>query len=118
MFTILDIFKYYTQTNHLLTQSQPEQPKRTEVQLDPETRNLFSQVQGDILRGFNKPEFRLIFFNIGDNSNIENARTFFRGLSKRIPNTLELIKAAQDLKDKRDKDPNFIPSETFLHVSF
>src|SRR6478609_11327714 len=108
MFTILDIFKYYTQTNHLLTQSQPEQPKRTEVQLDPETQRLFSQVQGDILRGFNKAEFRLIFFNIGDESNKENAKKFVRDLSTRIPSTQELINAAENLQIKRDKDPDFI----------
>jgi Dyp-type peroxidase family len=49
---------------------------------------------------------------------IKKMQENFLELSKRIPNTQELIKAAQDLQDKRNKDPNFIPSETFHHVSF
>ena len=85
MFTILNKLKYYNQIYPLLTQAQPEQPKKEE-QPDPETQRLFSNVQGNILRGFNKDHVRFIFFNIED---VQKASDWFRELveQKKIPST-------------------------------
>jgi hypothetical protein len=60
-----------------LTQASSEKSRYKE---DGEQKRLFANVQGDIPRGFNKPEVRLIFFNVpGDN--IEKGREFVRHLT-------------------------------------
>jgi Dyp-type peroxidase family len=74
-------------------------------------------VQGNILKSFGKPNIWLLYFRF-DNDRV---RAWLRELTQRnpkiIPNTIDLIDAANMLKKKRETNPNFEPSETWLHVS-
>jgi Dyp-type peroxidase family len=77
----------------------------------------FANIQGNILRGFNKKNVRLIFFNI---ESAEKAARFIRQLvkDKRIPSTADLLNAAHELKRYQKTDRNFQPRETWIHVGF
>jgi Dyp-type peroxidase family len=95
-------------------------------------------VQGNILKGFNKPEIRFIFFEapyISDKEKGKEIRKWFCKFADRIPNTPQLIKASENLKEKMEInrketkengryeppniwDPNYSPRETWVHVSF
>jgi hypothetical protein len=68
---------------------------------------LFANVQGNILKGFNKDHVRFIFFNIDD---VYKAGDLFRQLveQKRIPSTTDLIYAEK----KQKSDGN-----TILHLN-
>ncbi len=72
-----------------MTQIQPEQS-------DPIN---FSNVQGNILRGFNKDHVRFIFFSIED---VQRASDWFRDLveQKKIPSTSDL----QDSAKKNERE--------------
>jgi Dyp-type peroxidase family len=74
----------------------------------------FSNVQGNILKGFNKPHMRLIFFNF---SNLNASKKWLRLVADRIPNTQDLIMASKEFKEKRKKDKTYRPQETWLHIS-
>jgi Dyp-type peroxidase family len=92
-----------------LTQLQSENPHEIEIN--------FSNVQGNILRGFNKDHVRFIFFNIED---VKKARDWFSQLveQKRIPSTADLIESAKKMKERWEYEPNFKPRETWIHVAF
>ena len=77
----------------------------------------FSNIQGNILKGFNKDNVRLIFFNIEDT---DKASHWFRQLvdQKRIPSTQDLLDAAAKIKKTWKHQPNFKPRETWIHVGF
>ena len=76
-----------------------------------------SNIQGNILKGFNKDHVRYIFFNIDD---VDKARDWFRELveAERIPSTQNLIDAAANMKKMWDHQPDFKPRETWIHVAF
>jgi Dyp-type peroxidase family len=74
----------------------------------------FSNVQGNILKGFNKPNFRLIFFKLTD---IPMAKEWLRKMGDRVPSTNELIISSNDFKKKTKRDRTYRPQETWLHVS-
>jgi Dyp-type peroxidase family len=76
-----------------------------------------ANIQGNILRGFNKDNVRLIFFNIED---ANKASRWFHKLveQKRIPSTQDLLDAAKKLDETWDREPNFKPRETWIHVAF
>lgn len=73
-----------------------------------------SDVQGNILKGFNKPNVRLIFFKFGDPYTTMN---WLRDMAERIPNTIDLMNASQDLYERRRNDPNYEPQEMWFHIS-
>lgn len=74
-------------------------------------------IQGNILKGFNKDHVRYIFFNIDD---VNKARDWFLQLveEKRIPSTQDLIDSAANMKKMWDHQPDFNPRETWIHVAF
>lgn len=65
----------------------------------------FSNVQGNILKGFGKPNARLIFFRFGDNN---QAKQWLSKLADKLPSTQKLIGSAQEIRDKK---------EALIHVS-
>jgi Dyp-type peroxidase family len=75
-----------------------------------------SNIQGNIIKGFNKDNVRFVFFNIRCT---DEAREWFGILAKqnRIPSTLILINAEKDMKRKQRKDARFKPRETWIHVA-
>ena len=73
-----------------------------------------SNVQGNILKGFNKPNVRLIFFKFSDTY---NSKKWLQDLANRIPNTTELIEASIEYKKKGERDRTYRPQDTWLHVS-
>jgi len=78
----------------------------------------FDNVQGNILKGFNKDNVRLIFFNIESK---DGASKWFRSLveQKKIPSTNDLIESSKKMNEKWNSgDPNFKPRETWFHVAF
>jgi Dyp-type peroxidase family len=74
-----------------------------------------SDVQGNILRGFNKPNVRLIFFQFGSNN--DSTFSWLARVAKRIPTTDTLMEAARVLHEKRSNDSGYMPQETWLHTS-
>ena len=99
----------------------------------------FENVQGNILKGFNKPEIRFVFFevpNVLDKEKGTEIKKWFCKFADRIPSTLQLIKASEKLKDKMEInkqetkangcykptdilwDPYYSPRESWVHVSF
>jgi Dyp-type peroxidase family len=102
--------KYLKEIDLLLTHQKSEQSdKFVSINL--------SEVQGNILKGFNKDHARFIFFNIEDAQKISD---WFRELveQKKIPSTTDLIDAATRMKGKWKYDPTFKPRETWIHVAF
>jgi Dyp-type peroxidase family len=77
----------------------------------------FSNIQGNILKGFNKDNVRLIFFNIGC---IDKASDWFRQLvqKKRIPSTMDLIDAEEEASQRGKYDSSLKRRETWMHVGF
>lgn len=73
-----------------------------------------SNIQGNILKGFNKPNVRLIFFNFSDTY---DSKRWLRGIADRIPNTLQLLDASKEYKEKSKRDRTYRPQETWLHIS-
>jgi Dyp-type peroxidase family len=86
--------------------SQPDDP-------DPMLVNV-ADVQGNILKGFNKPNVRLIFFKFGD---ADTTMTWLSKVAERIKSTKDLKLASEELHKKIKLDPNYHPQETYLHVS-
>lgn len=74
-----------------------------------------SEVQGNILKGFNKPNLRLLFFKFGDN--VDKTREWLESIEKRIPSTFDLIQASKRLREERLKNPFYRPQDTWMHVS-
>lgn len=76
-----------------------------------------SDVQGNILIGFNKPNVRLIFFKFGENKG--KTKNWLADLADRIPNTKTLMKHARKLNEepRNRRDPNYRDQETWLNVS-
>jgi Dyp-type peroxidase family len=74
-----------------------------------------SDVQGHILKGFNKPTVRLIFFRFRNEKN--EVKKWLMDISKKIPSTTELINASKKLRDRRIDDPSYEPQEIWLHLS-
>src|SRR2546426_3726552 len=75
----------------------------------------FSQTQGHILKGFNKPTLRLIFFRFGDD--MSAIKKWLMTVSRAVPSTSELIKASKDLQTRRCEDPKYRPQDVWIHVS-
>jgi Dyp-type peroxidase family len=77
----------------------------------------FSNIQGNILKGFNKDNVRLIFFNI---EYVDKASDFFRQLVRRgrIPSTDDLLNAEKEMKERQEFDSIYRPRETWMHVAF
>jgi Dyp-type peroxidase family len=73
-----------------------------------------SDVQGNILKGFNKPNVRLIFFKFDDPY---ETMKWLKDLAERIPNTIDLINASNNFYERRRNDPYYESQETWLHVS-
>ena len=74
-------------------------------------------IQGNILRGFNKDHSRLIFFRIED---VDKTRELLFELvdARKIPSTQDLLDAAAQMKERWNKEPNFKPRETWIHAAF
>jgi Dyp-type peroxidase family len=73
-----------------------------------------SDVQGNILKGFNKPNVRLIFFKFG---NKYAAMEWLSNIAEKIPSTKKLIESSKKLREEREQDPFYRPQETWLHGS-
>lgn len=87
-----------------------------------------SDVQGNILHGFDKAHVRLIFFSFGidvreDNKvkdlKAENVMRWLGDVASRdvLASTVEIIDSSKRLQQKRLKDPNWLPQELWLHIS-
>jgi Dyp-type peroxidase family len=76
-----------------------------------------ADVQGNILKSFGKPNMWLLYFRFDD----ARIRDWLRDLTQRnpkiIPSTLDLLDASNEIKRKRETNPDFEPSETWLHIS-
>jgi Dyp-type peroxidase family len=59
--------------------------------------DLFADVQGNILKGFNKPEIRFIFFDLPIVT--KRSKKWFREFALCIPSTVDLIKYSEDMKN-------------------
>lgn len=75
------------------------------------------QVQGNILKGFNKPHLRLVFFKFGQDKDATMAWIGRKANSNEMASTLTLKRASQDLKVRRQRDPMYKPHETWIHIS-
>ena len=78
----------------------------------------FNNIQGNILRGFNKDNSRLIFFQIED---AQKASDWFAEMveQKKIVSTQDLIDAAINMKEREELlHQKFKPRETWIHVAF
>lgn len=73
-----------------------------------------SDVQGNILKGFNKSNVRLVFFKFGK---AEATMDWLANITTRIKSTEDLKLASKELHAKRELDPNYKPRETLMHVS-
>lgn len=87
-----------------------------------------SEVQGNILHGFDKPNVRLLFFNFGineldeDKVKNEKAKTVMQWLgelAKRdvLANTDTIVASSKKVHEQRLKDPNWMPQELWLNIS-
>lgn len=100
------------------------------MQIREEYREMFSEVQGNILKVFGKPENRFIFFEV---LNQKSARDWFASFSEDIPNTLKLVELnelrKQNLLKNTNTDnynfdtsssgtSNFDPDYPYTHISF
>lgn len=74
-----------------------------------------SDVQGNILKGFDKANLRLIFFRFGTEN--DATKKWLAKIAYRIPSTTDLISASRDLDKRRTDDPLYYPQEVWLHVS-
>lgn len=85
---------------------------------DPNTEH-FENIQGGILKGFNKDNSRLLFFQIED---AQKASDWFEDLvkKKKIPTTQDLIVAAKNMEDRKKLlgVEEVKVRETIIHVSF
>jgi Dyp-type peroxidase family len=72
-------------------------------------------VQGNVLVGLNKPNVRFIFFKFG--ANRSDTLQWLMKIARRIPNTNDLVKARKKLDMEIDRNPNYRPQETWIHVS-
>jgi Dyp-type peroxidase family len=86
----------------------------TTNELSDEQKALFENVQGNILKGFNKPNVRLVFFKFGDP---KDARMWLSKIATRVTSTMTLIVASGKLELEMKKDPAYQPQEIFLHAS-
>jgi Dyp-type peroxidase family len=77
----------------------------------------FSNIQGNILKGFDKDNVRLIFFNIGA---VDKGSDWFGRLveEKRIPSTMDLINADAAINEQRKYCDMVNRRDTWIHVSF
>src|SRR4249919_2293580 len=75
----------------------------------------FSNVQGNILKNFSKPNVRIIFFRFG---NITTGKDWIGRIANRIPSTKQLIEAGIEFDKKIKRDVTYRPQETWLHMSF
>lgn len=86
---------------------------------------LLDDVQGNILKGFNKPYAWLIFFKFYDPANTTQARRWLGRLSSAhyhdlptIPSTADLIRSSEEINSRRSVDTDYQPKETHLHIAF
>jgi Dyp-type peroxidase family len=93
---------------------------------------VLANVQGNILKGFNKDEYRFIFFEIPQIT--EEVKVWFREFAKKIPSTIDLIEYVESVKRKMtlrgetlssnfrnhydSVSKNYSVREILLHVSF
>jgi Dyp-type peroxidase family len=77
----------------------------------------FSNIQGNILKGFDKDNVRLMFFYIGS---VDKASHWFRQLveQKRIPSTTDLIDAEVRINQIRKYYSIATRRETWMHIGF
>ena len=76
---------------------------------------LLSDVQGNILKGFDKPNMLLIFLRFGSNQN--DTKKWLADAGQRIPSTKMLIDASKEYNKRKLKDPLYHPQDVWLHVS-
>lgn len=74
-----------------------------------------SDVQGNILKGFDKPNVRLIFFKFGKSES--QTKAWLRAIAMKIPSTTKLMRATKQLKGRKRSDPQYHPQDVWLHVS-
>ena len=93
--------------------------------------DIFDDTQGNILKGFNKPQNRFIFFQVKE---IKKAKRWFREFVQTIPSTSKLIKDSKIMKENMEQhikypkplncegtgsgDTNYHPNKTYEHISF
>ena len=75
----------------------------------------FTNIQGNILKGFNKPYNLFIFFRFKKENNI---RSWLKIIGKQLCSTNQIINASIDFKEKRKVNQFYNPNETWLHLSF
>ena len=100
-------------------------------ELSQELQDIFDDTQGNILKGFNKPQNRFIFFQVKE---IKKAKKWFREFVQTIPSTSKLIKDSKIMKENMEQhikypkplncegtgsgDTNYHPNKTYEHISF
>lgn len=72
-------------------------------------------VQGNILKGFNKPHMRFLFFRF-DNPAREASR-WIAGIAQDVPSTNDLISASEEFALRLVSDPDEERRESWLHIS-
>jgi Dyp-type peroxidase family len=75
-------------------------------------------VQGNILRGFNKPNVRLLLFQFGEGEETaKTTRKWLKSLAVWIPNTYRLKASSHELQSSLKEDPSYQLQEVWLHIS-
>ena len=77
--------------------------------------DILSDVQGNVLKGFDKPHMRLIFFRFGNDKEV--TKKWLSKLARRVPSTRDLIKAAKAADERKSSDPLYRRQDVWIHVS-
>ena len=77
--------------------------------------DILSDVQGNVLKGFDKPHMRLIFFRFGNDKEV--TKKWLSKLARQVPSTRDLIKAAKEADERKSSDPLYRRQDVWIHVS-
>jgi Dyp-type peroxidase family len=80
-------------------------------------------IQGNILKGFDKPNVRLVLLKFNDDiakypKNDNQVREWLSSMHKRLISTEELLKVDRQRHERQESDPHYESQDVFLHVSF
>lgn len=77
--------------------------------------DILSDVQGNVLKGFDKPHMRLIFFRFGNDKEV--TKKWLSKLARQVPSTRDLMKAAKAADERKSSDPSHRSQDVWIHVS-